>query len=364
MAFVAIVLALTAFATKASGECASVLTQSLAQYKTPTGYAETNVRGDWPSPQGPFKMLAPGGSCKANDGALYGYFPKGKILGYDTGFTWYSQLPKPLESASMQYDVFFDAGFDWKKGGKLPGLCGYDCPVGCSTVDRERGWSTRLMWRSGGRMTTYAYYPDKPKAIRCGEDWWWDRPVRSGVWHTVRLHAKMNTAGKPDGISRAWLDGRLVLDKTDVIYRYTASMDHAVTRAYVTTYAGGSSVADFAPSRDQYIKFRNFAVWEGDCDRPGGTPVPVPASVPAPVRSPDAVPVSASSAVKYRVTAKYYGGFCAELLVTCPAGYVATPSTKTGVRPWGLDAAYRGRWKAGFCADDSAASVTWTVACD
>jgi hypothetical protein len=354
MMFVAIVLGFTAFVAGAAGECASVLTQSLAQYTTPTGYAESNVRGDWPSPLGPFKMLAPGGSCKANDGALYGYFPKGKILGYDTGFTWYAELPRPLASATMQYDVYFDAGFDWKKGGKLPGLCGFDCPVGCSTVNRERGWSTRLMWRSGGRMTTYAYYPDKPAAIRCGEDWWWSRTVQSGVWHTVRLHVKINTPGKPDGVSRAWLDGRLVLDKTDVVYRYKDTMDHAVTRAYITTYAGGSSVADFAPSRDQYIKFRNFAVWEGDCDRPGGTPVP-----PAPVQGP-----GKGSPVQYRVTAKYYGGFCAELLLACSAGYVLKPSTTAGVRPWGLDAAYRGRWKAGFCAEDSAAGVTWTVVCD
>jgi hypothetical protein len=36
---------------------------------------------------------------------------------------------------------------------------GAACPVGCSSVSKDRGFSTRLMWREGGAMVTYAYYP-------------------------------------------------------------------------------------------------------------------------------------------------------------------------------------------------------------
>lgn len=270
----ALMLVFAGMAGLADAACNLVLSQSLAQYTKTQGYSLKNVYADWRNAQPPFKMLAPEGTCKVSDGALYGYFPKGKISGYDTGFTWYSALPKPLLSATMSYDVYFAPGFDWAYGGKLPGFCGLDCPVGCSTVSRDRGWSTRIMWRRRGEMTTYAYYPDKPKTIRCGEDWYWSNGVQSGRWHNLRMYTKVNTPGKADGVTRAWLDGRLVLDKNDVMYRYRPEMSYAITRAYLTTYAGGSDVERFAPDHDQWIKFRNFKVWEGDCDRPYGQPSP------------------------------------------------------------------------------------------
>lgn len=267
-------LALAALAVTASAaaSCGLVLSQTLAQYSSPQGYSLGGVKADWLNAQAPFKQLAPGGACKVADGAVYGYFPRGKISGWDTGFTWYSVLPRPLLSATMSYDVYFAPGFDWAYGGKLPGFCGLDCPVGCSTVGRDRGWSTRVMWRRRGGMTTYAYYPDKPRAIRCGEDWYWSSGVQAGRWHNVRLHVRVNTPGKADGVSRAWLDGRLVLDRGGVTYRYRHEDSYAITRAYITTYAGGSDVERFAPDHDQFIKFRNFRVWEGDCDRPWGQP--------------------------------------------------------------------------------------------
>ena len=46
------------------------------------------------------------------------------ISGKETGFTWYSMLPKQGMKYSMSYKVKFMKGFDWTKGGKLPGLCG------------------------------------------------------------------------------------------------------------------------------------------------------------------------------------------------------------------------------------------------
>lgn len=128
---------------------------------------------------------------RIDDGAIRGSFRKGKIGGYDTGFTWYSRHARGYNEVSMAYRVKFSSRFDWKKGGKLPGLCGGGmdmaqhhqgsrigtehcrrlagalpfiinlhelyaegrgsvCPVGCSTVSRDRGFSMRLMWRQNG----------------------------------------------------------------------------------------------------------------------------------------------------------------------------------------------------------------------
>lgn len=58
--------------------------------------------------------------------------------------------------------------------------------------------------------------------------------------------------------SQAWLDGDLVLSKDNIRYRYDS--DFLISRAYLTTYAGGSDEELFAPSKDQYIWFDDFAV--------------------------------------------------------------------------------------------------------
>ena len=61
----------------------------------------------------------------------------------------------PFQSMLLSYEVAFDAGFDWVKGGKLPGLRGGEDSRdnGCSGGDRPDGsqcFSTRLMWRQRG----------------------------------------------------------------------------------------------------------------------------------------------------------------------------------------------------------------------
>ena len=74
------------------------------------------------------------------------------------------------------------------------------------------------MWRDEGRMVTYAYYPDKPKSIRCGEDWKWSQKIQDGVWNHIRMWSKLNTPGEADGEYKAWLNGDEVLHQTGIRY--------------------------------------------------------------------------------------------------------------------------------------------------
>lgn len=56
------------------------------------------------------------------------------------------------ESMMVSYEVAFDEGFDWVKGGKLPGLRGGSAN-GCSGGSQADGsdcFSTRIMWRTDG----------------------------------------------------------------------------------------------------------------------------------------------------------------------------------------------------------------------
>lgn len=57
-------------------------------------------------------------------------------------------------NVSLQYSIFFPAGFNWVRGGKLPGL--YGGRTGCSGgAEAEDCFSTRLMWRAKGAGELY-----------------------------------------------------------------------------------------------------------------------------------------------------------------------------------------------------------------
>jgi hypothetical protein len=66
---------------------------------------------------------------------------------------WNSSNGAPFQSMMVSYDVAFDQGFNWVKGGKLPGLRGGPDNDGCSGGNEPNGsdcFSTRFMWRENG----------------------------------------------------------------------------------------------------------------------------------------------------------------------------------------------------------------------
>ena len=71
----------------------------------------------------------------------------------------------------------------------------------------------------------------------------------------------MNTPGVADGVLQAWVDGELVLDVDDFLYR-TADYDYGVDAMYFSTFFGGSS-NDWAPTKDEHIDFDDFVICEG-----------------------------------------------------------------------------------------------------
>jgi hypothetical protein len=72
----------------------------------------------------------------------------------------------------------------------------------------------------------------------------------------------MNTPGQPDGRLQAWLDGQLVLDVPDFLFR-AGGGDFAIDTLYFSTFFGGSG-NEWAPTTDETIDFDDFVV----CDAP------------------------------------------------------------------------------------------------
>lgn len=158
------------------------------------------------------------------------------------------------------YRLYFEPGWEWVKGGKLPGLAGGTAPTGGDFDDN--GFSARMMWRSGGRLVLYAYHHDRP--TKYGEDFVlkeadgkdWVAPI--GQWFTIRQRLKMNSSGSAwDGEAEVWIDGKQKLLKKGL--RWRKSTSYSADRFLYSSFYGGND-STWAPSKTTYARFDTFKV--------------------------------------------------------------------------------------------------------
>jgi hypothetical protein len=175
------------------------------------------------------------------------------------------QFKVPFEKSYNElyfyYRVRFAKDFVFVKGGKLPGLAGGTAPTGC--VSDKNGFSARNMWRTGGEIVQYIYAPRKKSD--CGDDYpYTQNSVRKlftpGKWQTIQHRLVMNTPGKNDGIMQAWVDGALVLDIQDFLFR-ESDATFAIDGLYFSTFFGGGDQS-WAPQSDQVADFDDLIVAE------------------------------------------------------------------------------------------------------
>jgi hypothetical protein len=193
-------------------------------------------------------------------------YPAG-LIGGDSACQWLTPFRnlglEAREECYARYYLRFDPGFDFVKGGKLPGLVGGGANTGGRIPNGRDGWSARLMWRTGGHVVQYVYHPDQPG--KWGEDFLWkvkDLPCvfKPGVWHCVETYVRMNTPGRHDGVIRSWFDGEQALEVATLRFRDTA--DLKIDGFYFSTFFGGGDPS-WAPLKDQYIQFDDFVLASG-----------------------------------------------------------------------------------------------------
>ncbi len=161
----------------------------------------------------------------------------------------------------FSYRVRFASNFNFMKGGKLPGLVGGSSPSGC-TKDKVGGFSARNMWRTGGDVDQYLYYPDRQN--NCGDDWYYKDgnttiEFQPGTWHTIEHRLIMGTAGQSDGLLEAWFDGKLSLSRN---LRWKVSgATYGIDALYFSTFFGGGD-SSWAPPSSQQADFDDFIVSE------------------------------------------------------------------------------------------------------
>jgi hypothetical protein len=161
----------------------------------------------------------------------------------------------PRDTLRLSYYVRFSENFDYRKGGKLPGLFGGDRNSGGNTPDGTDGFSTRFMWRKNGAGELYAYLPTSDEyGTSIGRGQWHFRP---GVWYRLEQEVKLNQPGRQDGRVRVWLDGKPVLNQEGLTFRSTEKLK--IDGIFFSTFFGGNDPS-WATRKDVYVDFAEFAV--------------------------------------------------------------------------------------------------------
>lgn len=204
-------------------------------------------------------------------------YPKGIIQEQKTRF-----YPKfePAQSATLTYKVMFPIGFDFVRGGKLPGLYGGTAPRGGKLVAADDGFSIRIMWRELGVLCSYVYYMDMDPEKKNGENFLWtsspnkNMPIAKdmwqtmgnhfnermyivpGKWHTLKTYVKMNTPGQKDGKIISWLDEQ---EAVNVDLQFRKDLSFGIDTFAFTTFFGGNDLS-WAPTKNESTYFKDIKI--------------------------------------------------------------------------------------------------------
>jgi hypothetical protein len=201
--------------------------------------------------------------------ALQVRIPAGGNLGLDLDYKFADKVGTEPEEIYFRY--YLRLGDDWNPttdGGKLPGISATYGRVGWGgrKADGTSGWSMR-----GGyfqlpgvsnplhQMTpigTYAYHSDMEDFY--GDSWPWSLNaiglLQRNRWYCLEQYFKVNTLGAKDGIFRAWVDGRLAFEKTDIRVRDIPSIK--IEQIWMNVYYGGTA---HSPT-DQHVFIDNVVI--------------------------------------------------------------------------------------------------------
>lgn len=146
--------------------------------------------------------------------------------------------------------------------GGVPGL-GIYAPAGTYTnTDHFKGWTTRVLWESRAYQQTdnnmsrtfpvgnYRYYPEFLQSGTGEPTLWANAQFEADREYDIEQEVQMNTVdlsnadqygngtGNPDGVLRVWLNGVLVWEETDVIWRHHPAL--AIDQWWGTFKNGGT----------------------------------------------------------------------------------------------------------------------------
>ncbi|WP_289053564.1 lipopolysaccharide biosynthesis protein [Carboxylicivirga marina] len=184
-----------------------------------------------------------------------------KEFGPQIGSQFCIQLADKYENLTLTYNMFFSVDFDFKKGGKLPGLAGGKVIVGGMNADGRNGWSGRFMFLEGGKICAYMYLPNS--ILKYGEmfhlrDSFMNYyKIKRGTWLRVEQSICMNSIGKNDGKMRIKINDIELLNIESLTFRTSQQLGIDMI-LFSVFYGGGDS--SYAPLNNSSIMFTDFRI--------------------------------------------------------------------------------------------------------
>ncbi len=194
---------------------------------------------------------------------------KGNTGALNTLYKFTKEIGSEPEEIYFRY--YLRLGNDWKQtvqGGKMPGISGTYGVAGWGgrKSDGTDGWSARGSFllsmpddnplRGLHPIGTYCYHADMEGFY--GDGWVWNQGYRgfleNNLWYSIEQYLKLNTPGKQDGILRAWVDGRLAFEKTDIRFRHVDKLK--IEQIWMNVYHGGTTPSPY----DQHLYIDNVGI--------------------------------------------------------------------------------------------------------
>lgn len=194
---------------------------------------------------------------------------KGETTALNTLFKFDEQIGEEPEEIYFRY--YLRLADDWNQtvqGGKLPGISGTYGRAGWGgrKSNGNDGWSARGLFKMtvpagnplAGRTPIgfYCYHADMKTSY--GTNWVWSKDYRGYLatnrWYAIEQHCRLNTPGEKDGVLRAWVDGHLAFEKTDVRFRLTDEL--RIEQIWMNLYHGGTTPSP----HDQHVFIDNVVI--------------------------------------------------------------------------------------------------------
>tara|TARA_R110000822_G_scaffold177528_5_gene317504 strand:- start:190 stop:1035 length:846 start_codon:yes stop_codon:yes gene_type:complete len=189
-----------------------------------------------------------------------------KLLKNEIGQTGGAICDIEIQNATeyiLKYKIKFQDGFQWKKGGKLPGLGGGQVYAGGEDTSVGDGWSFRPVWHfySGVNnnqpyFAPYAYYVDQPGTY--GDEFGKKFTIQDNAWYNIWIRIKMNTGTLRDGIMHMKVNNSTV--HYDASFRWvTQNSGREIDELMWDIFRGGVG-SDYIATEDNLIYFDTFVI--------------------------------------------------------------------------------------------------------
>jgi hypothetical protein len=158
--------------------------------------------------------------------------------------------------AILSYALRLSENFDFVRGGKLPGLYGGIPRSGGQIPNGTDGFSTRIVWQSGGDGALYAYLPTSLTwGTLFGKGRWKFRP---GKWIEIAQQVRLNTPGENNGSIAVWIDRELSFKVCGVRFRDVPAL--RLNGVFFSTFFGGND-RTWATPNNVHIDFADFKLF-------------------------------------------------------------------------------------------------------